>query len=320
MADEDSLQDSQRGIPGNIQIPQEDATVVTAASVASQGSAAAFQQRAHCTLLEIEQDKVAARKGDCGLPGSKVYVANWIAATQSLSSKFLGSFHLQSKNAAGKNVQNTKHIQDEFVLNLEVMKKFKERVHQYDMRTPLQVPAIYFDIVCEDAWDAQRDASNPYRKIVDLTIHWGKLPLDHILKWQHDFNGYSSDMDHVSSIWIKDLLASSMDTELKRQVDEQYSELDLDQQGGISYFKNVVDTVFKMSSMTEESLKSFIKDFGKNGLVKVPNENVCLITFQVDGVAKHLADSNLLHSESLTQYVEGFTYCSVPKFKMVFVN
>jgi hypothetical protein len=144
--------------------------------------------------------------------------------------------------------------------------------------------------------------------------------LDHILKRQHDFNGYSSDMDHVSSIWIKDLLASSMDTELKRQVDEQYSELDFYQQGGISYFKIIVDTVFKMSSMTEESLKSFIKDFGKNGMGKVPNENVCLITFHVDGVAERLADSSLLRSKSLTQYVEGFTYCSVPKFKMIFVN
>ncbi len=144
--------------------------------------------------------------------------------------------------------------------------------------------------------------------------------MDHILKWQRDFNGYSSDVDQVSSIWIKDLLASLMDTELKRQVDEQYSELDLYQQGGISYFKIIMDTVFKMSSMTEESLKSFIKDFGKNGLAKVPNENVCLITFQVDGIAERLADSSLLHYESLTQYVEGFTYCSVPKFKMVFVN
>jgi hypothetical protein len=104
--------------------------------------------------LEIEQDKVVVRKGDRGLLGSKMYVANRIAATQSLSSKFLGSFHLQSKNAAGKNVQKVKHIQDEFVLNLEVMKKFKERVHQYNMRTPLQVPAVYRDIVGEDAWEA----------------------------------------------------------------------------------------------------------------------------------------------------------------------
>ncbi len=121
------------------------------------------------------------RKGDQGLAGSKIYVANRIAATQSLSSKFLGSFHLQSKNAAGKNVQKSKHIQDEIVSNLEVMKKFKERVHQYDMRTPLQVPSVYRDIVGEDAWEAQWYASNPHCKIVDLTLHWGKLPLDHIL-------------------------------------------------------------------------------------------------------------------------------------------
>jgi hypothetical protein len=110
---------------------------------------------ARCTLLEIEQDKVVMHKGNRGLTGSKVYVANWIAATQSLLSKFLGSFHLQSKNAAGENVQKLKHIQNEFVLNLEVMKKFKECVHQYDMRTPLQVPVIYVDVVGEDAWDAR---------------------------------------------------------------------------------------------------------------------------------------------------------------------
>ncbi len=193
---------------------REDATVATAGLVASQGSAAVFQQRARRTLLEIERDEVVVCKGNHGLPGSKIYVANQIAAKQSLLSKFLGSFHLQSKNAAGENVQKSKHIQDEFVLNLEVMKKFKERVHQYDMRTPLQVPAVYHDIVGDDAWDARWDASNPHCKIVDLTLHWGKLPLDHILKWQHDFNRYSSDVDHVSSIWIKDLLASSMDTEL----------------------------------------------------------------------------------------------------------
>ncbi len=100
MMDDDSLQDSQRGVPGNIQIPQEDATVSIAALVASQGSAAVFQQRAHCTLLEIEQDKVVLCKGDRGLPDSKVYVANRIAATQSLLSEFLGSFHLQPKKCS----------------------------------------------------------------------------------------------------------------------------------------------------------------------------------------------------------------------------
>ena len=315
MSDDGSLP----SLPENIRIPQGDVSV-GGVSVASQGSAAVFQQRPRRTLLEIEQDEVIVRKSDRGVPGSKVYVANRIAATQSLSSKFLGSFHLQSKNAAGEIVQKSKHIQDEFVSNLEVMKKFKEQVHHYDMRTPLQVPAVYRDVIGEDAWEARWDAANPNREIVDLTVHWGKLPLSHILNWQRDFNGYSADVDHVSNIWIKDLLTSSMDPELKRQVDEQYSELDLYQQGGISYFKITVDTIFKMSIMAEESLKSFIKDFGKNGLAKIPNENVRLITFQVDGVAERLADSGLLRSESLTQYVEGFTHCSVARFKMVFVN
>ena len=129
MADEESVQDSRGGVPEDI--------TIGGASLASQGSAAVFQQRACRTLLEIEQVKVIVCKGDCALPGLKVYVANQIAATQSLLSMFLGSLHLQSKNAAGENVQKLKHIQDEFVSNLEVMKKFKERVHQYDMRNPL---------------------------------------------------------------------------------------------------------------------------------------------------------------------------------------
>jgi hypothetical protein len=64
MADDDSLQDSHRGVPGNIQILQEDTTVATAALVASQGSVAIFQRRARCTLLEIEQDEVIVCKGD----------------------------------------------------------------------------------------------------------------------------------------------------------------------------------------------------------------------------------------------------------------
>ncbi len=57
MADDDSFrsrQDYPRGVPGDIRVPRDDATVATAATGASQGSAAVFQWRARCTLLEIE--------------------------------------------------------------------------------------------------------------------------------------------------------------------------------------------------------------------------------------------------------------------------
>ena len=69
-----------------------------------------------------------------------------------------------------------------------------------------------------------------------------------------------------------------------------------------------------MSIMAEESLKSFIKDFGKNGLAKIPSENVRLISGQIDGVAERLADSGLLRSES---YINGYMICKVDAFKRV---
>jgi hypothetical protein len=111
-----------------------------------------------------------------------------------------------------------------------------------------------------------------------------------------------------------------MDPELRKVIEEQYSKLDPYQQGGITFLKITLDSIFKMSSLAEESLKTFIKDFGKNGLAKVSHKNVRAIATQVDGVAERLADSGLLRSESLTQYVNGFTICSVEQFKRVFLN
>ena len=75
-----------------------------------------------------------------------------------------------------------------------------------------------------------------------------------------------------------------------------------------------------MSSLAEDSLKTFIKDFGKNGLAKVSHKNMRAIATQVNGVAERLADSGLLRSELLTQYDNGFTICSVEQFKRVFLN
>jgi len=80
-----------------------------------------------------------------------------------------------------------------------------------------------------------------------------------------------------------------------------------------------VDIIFKMSSMSEDSLKSFMKNFSQQGLAKIPHENIRTVATQMDGVAERLADSNVLRSEALTQYITGFTICSVPEFKQVFM-
>ena len=229
-------------VPHDIEVQQRPRRLiqgsVAGASFASHGSVAVFGRAICRTLDKIIQDEVIVRKGDCGAPGSKIFVTNRSAATQALPIKFLGSFHLQSKNAAGENNQKAKHIQEEFVCNLDVVKNFLERVVQYDMKTPLQVPAVYHDIVSKDAWEDRWDMTNPDREIIDLTAHWGKVTLDHhCCKWQRDFNGYSDDANHVSSIWIKELVMNSLDPELKKQVYEKYSKLEAYQQGGITFLK-----------------------------------------------------------------------------------
>ena len=126
---------------------------VAGASIALHGSVAVVGPVIHRTLDKIIQDEVIVGKGDHGAPGLKIFVTNWSAATQALPINFLGSFHLQSKNAAGENNQKATHIQEEFVCNLDVVKNFLERVVQYDMKTPLQVPVVYHDIVSKNAWE-----------------------------------------------------------------------------------------------------------------------------------------------------------------------
>jgi len=291
--------------------------VAAAGSVVSQATVAAFGRVSRRTLEDLVLDEVIVRKEDRGVSGSKIFVANRAAATLGLDVKFLGSVHLQSKNAAGEQMQKAKNIQDQFVSNLDVMAKLVERIKQYDMLLPLQIPTVYNDVVDVEE---RRDMGNVDRDIVDLSKHWGKLSTEHCFRWQCDFNGYSIDDDHISNVMLKDLMANSLDPELKKQVDEKYKLLHGYKKGGISYFKLAVNQIFKMSSMAEDSLKSFIKEFGRLGLAKIPHENVCTIATQMDGVAERLADSNVLRSESLTQYITGLTLCSVGAFKAVFLN
>ena len=44
-------------------------------------------------------------------------------------------------------MQKAKNIQDQFVSNLDVMAKVNERLKQYDMLLPLQIPAEYYNVV-----------------------------------------------------------------------------------------------------------------------------------------------------------------------------
>ena len=131
-------------------------------------------------------------------------------------------------------------------------------------------------------------------------------------------NNHAADVNYESSIWTKELLESCLDPKLKKQVKDQYDWLDLYQKGGITYFKIVVDTVFKMSSLTVKSLKEFISDFRKNGLTKVQGENVRQVGTLIIAIMTCLADCNNLGFKSYQQVVDGLGKCNVAKFRDVY--
>ena len=129
MADNPSLESTEGAvgcIPDDIEVQRASRRPiqgsVAGASIASQSSVTVFGHATHRALEEIIQDEVIVRNGDLGAPGLKIFVTNRSAVTLALPIKFLGSFHLQSKNAAGKNNQKAKYIQEEFVCNLDVVR------------------------------------------------------------------------------------------------------------------------------------------------------------------------------------------------------
>ena len=112
MTDDPSLESTEGAfgrVPDDIEVPRRPRRpiqgFVPGVSIASHGSVAVFGHATRQNLDEIIQDKRIVQKGDRGAPGSKIFMTNRSTATQALPIKFSRSFHLQSKNAAGKREQ-----------------------------------------------------------------------------------------------------------------------------------------------------------------------------------------------------------------------
>ena len=63
-----------------------------------------------------------------------------------------------------------------------------------------------------------------------------------------------------------------------KRIEEKYETLDELEQGGITYPHISFDEMFNMSNIIITYLHDFIKKFTKDGIAKVPNENVLALT------------------------------------------
>jgi hypothetical protein len=76
--------------------------------------------------------------------------------------------------------------------------------------------------------------------------------------------------------------------------------------------------MFTISNTVFATLQAFCENFAKDGIAKVPNEDVHIAMEQIVAIAEILAKVSALPSEYTVQLLEGLTKCSITVFRHTF--
>jgi hypothetical protein len=69
-------------------------------------------------------------------------------------------------------------------------------------------------------------------------------------------------------------------------IDKKFKDLDLYKQGGVTYIKISLDEMFTISNTVVTTIQGFFEAFSKDGIGKVPNKDVRVITEQIVAVTE----------------------------------
>jgi hypothetical protein len=118
--------------------------------------------------------------------------------------------------------------------------------------------------------------------------------------------------------WAKSLMMNSCDALLVEQIDKKFKDLSLFEQGGVTCIKLALDNMFPISNTVVTTLQSFFENFAKDGIAKVPNEDVCVVMEQLVAITERLAEVAALPCECTVHLLEELTKCSVTVFRQTF--
>jgi hypothetical protein len=88
--------------------------------------------------------------------------------------------------------------------------------------------------------------------------------------------------------------------------------------GDVTYIKLALDEMFTISNTVVTTLQGFFENYAKDGIAKVPNEDVRVAMEQLVAVAERLAKVAAFPCECTVQLLEGLTMCSVTIFRQTF--
>jgi hypothetical protein len=224
--------------------------------------------------------------------------------------------HFHAKNAEGEASNKYANLQSKYAGNLAKIKTLKQRMDAWDIISPFVIPNFVdpYALSVDDCWGDRKLTG------VNLLKNWDKLTLKQCQNWQRDSFDYACTKDLASMEWAKSLMMNSCDVLLIDRTDKKFDELDLYEQGGVTYIKIALDEMFTISNIVVTTLQGFFEAFAKDGIAKVPNEDVHAVTEQIIAVAERLAEVSALPSESTRHILEVFAWCSVIVFRQTFAH
>jgi hypothetical protein len=195
--------------------------------------------------VEINAPRVICPKHACGAHGSRDYARHQEAATKALPYPFASTKHVHAKNAEGEASNKYANLQSEYAENLAKTKTLKQRMDAWDMTSPFVIPN-YIDpyaISVEDRWGDRKLTG------VNLLKNWSKVTLKQCHNWQRDSFDYACTDNLTSMEWAKSLMMNSCYVLLVDRIDN----MDLYEQGGVTYIKIALDEMFTISNTVDRS-------------------------------------------------------------------
>ncbi len=85
--------------------------------------------------------------------------------------------------------------------------------------------------------------------------------------------------------WAKSLMINCCDALLVERIDKKFEDLSLYEQGGVTYIKLALDKMVTISNPVVATLQGFFENFAKDGIAKIPNEDIRVATEQIIATA-----------------------------------
>ena len=268
---------------------------------------------------EIQQESSYLSENDRGAKGSTELLKNHIRATQGTKTKYIALSALSS-NAITTDIEedgviSTTEISIVFQQCAQATKQFKEIVTKYDYGKATMIPMYA---------DSSKPASSGRwsNKTINILDNPALVTLAHARAYTSDIIKLTpaNSTERQTQVWSLESLRNSVSEDLKNLVDDKFYALPLDEQGGTVYLKLLFDIVYNMTEPVIRALQKWLKNFRRNGINKVFEENVLIFTTTCKNICKRLDEIGQLPLDAATDILEGLTKCSHHDFSETFAH